>query len=101
MCNFGSGPTAKHDRSVSLKKAKDFTEKVVLKCITQPAKNKWTKMDPAMRQATIVVCFFKLVLVALESKSGVTYEDLAALGQEEVEAALGQDEAQPDQESYK
>ena len=95
------GPTAKHDRSVSLKKAKDFTEKVVLKCITQPAKNKWTKMDPAMRQATIVVCFFKLVLMALESKLGVTYEDLTALGQEEAEATLGQDEAQPDQESYK
>ena len=64
--------------------------------------NKWTKVDPAMCQATIMACVFRMVPQALELKLNVTYEALAAMSPglgvaEQVEA----DRVQDDQESWK
>ena len=52
------GPTACHDRGVSVGKARELVRNVILRRVVQPAKNKWTKMDPAFRQASLVVLFF-------------------------------------------
>ena len=76
------GPTVCHSREESLAKGKKLISRVILKCVTQPAKNKWTKMDPAFCQATLVVCFFSLIKNALEDKVRMTYEELTASGQE-------------------
>ena len=100
------GPTACHDRSESLKKAKGLVDKVILRKIGEPAQNKWTKLDPAFNQATLIVVLFMLVMHALEQKAKMTYEALAALGQAGLAAHLanplgGDDQAQENQESYK
>lgn len=92
------GPQACHSREVSLEKAKAHVDKHVLRSIGEPASNKWTKMDPACAQATLMACFFSFIKDALQLKSKVTYEELAALGQEEREHL---NRAQDDQEDYK
>ena len=51
---------------------------MILKRINQPAQNKWTKLDPAFQQTTLVVCFFSLIKQALESKAGLTYQAVEA-----------------------
>ena len=96
------GPGACHSRAESLKKAKAKVDKFVLRKIVQPAQNKWTKMDAACSQATLMVMFFSLVKNSLEHKVKTTYEDLAALGQDELAHVLGgEDQAQENQETYK
>ena len=97
LCPAGCcGPTPCYSREVSLVKANTLVKKVVFKCITQPAKNKWTKMDPAFSQATLVVCFFALVRVALEAKVRVTYAALTASGQ-----VFDEDEAAEDEQNFR
>ena len=101
------GPGACHSRAASLSKAKRLIDKIVLRKIVQPAQNKWTKMDPAFCQATLMVFFFSLIKRSLERKVRTTYEDLAALGQDQLAAVLaapqpsGEDQAQENQETYK
>ena len=70
------GPSACHDRDVSVGKACELVRKVILRRVAQPAKNKWTKLDPAFRQVALVVQFFSLVQSALEAKVGMTYADV-------------------------
>jgi hypothetical protein len=95
LCPAGCcGPTACHSREVSLQRGKTLINRVILKCITQPALNKWTKLDPAFCQATLVVVFFSLIKSALEAKVKMTYEDLTASGQV-------QDEDPTAEEDYK
>ena len=97
------GPTPCHCRKTSLEKAKRLTARVILKRIKNPAKNKWTKMHPAMAQATLIVCFFSIVQQALEAKTRVTYEELMAEGgpEEREEPQEGDGQAQDDQPSFK
>ena len=97
------GPTPCHCRKTSLEKAKRLTARVILKRINNPAKNKWTKMHPAMAQATLIVCFFSIVQQALEAKTRVTYEELMAEGgpEEREEPQEGDGQAQDDQPSFK
>ena len=57
-------------------------KQVILKRMSLPAKNKWTKMDPAFDQAVLILSFFSLVKDALELKVRTTYEALAASGQD-------------------
>ena len=92
------GPRACHSRAVSLEKAKEHVDKFVLRQLGEPASNKWTKMDPACAQATVIASFFGLVKNGLERKSQVSYEELAALSQEEKNKLH---RAQDDQEDYK
>ena len=73
-------------RADSVDKGMKLIERVVLKRIPQPAQNKWTKMDPAFCQATLVACFFGLVKSVLEVIVSVTYEALTAM----TPAAFGQ-----------
>lgn len=97
------GPTACHDRQVSLGRARGLIRRVILKRITEPAQNKWTKMDPAMCQAALVTCFFQLVQQSLEAKLGISYGELVALGPEDPDPDPDpdKDQAQADQESWK
>ena len=67
--------------------------------MAQPAKNKWTKMDPAFQAATIMMWFFSSVMAALESKAQITYEVLTASGQDVDEPA--QDDEDPEGENKK
>ena len=73
-------------RADSVDKGMKLIERVILKRIPQPAQNKWTKMDPAFCQATLVACFFGLVKSVLEVIVSVTYEALTAM----TPAAFGQ-----------
>ena len=72
------GPTPCHDRATSVLKSRELVGRVILKRINQPAQNKWTKLDPAFQQTTLVVCFFSLIKQALESKAGLTYQAVEA-----------------------
>ena len=63
-----------------------------MKRITHPAKNKWTKLDPAFNQAILIVFFFSLIKTALEVKARTTYEALTASGQVFVENVGSDDE---------
>ena len=72
------GPTPCHDRATSVLKSRDLVSCVILKRINQPAQNKWTKLDPAFQQTTLVWCFFSLIKQALESKAGLTYQAVEA-----------------------
>ena len=72
------GPTPCHDRATSVLRSRELVGRVILKRITQPAQNKWTKMDPAFQQTTLVVFFFLLIKQALERKSRITYEAVVA-----------------------
>ena len=72
------GPTPCHDRATSVLKSRELVGRVLLKRITQPAQNKWTKMDPAFQQTTLVVFFFLLIKHALERKARITYEAVVA-----------------------
>ena len=63
---------------MSVQKAKGHVDRVILKRITQPAQNKWTKMDPAFQQASLVVSFFSLISSALEAKVRTSYAALSA-----------------------
>ena len=92
------GPTPCHDRNESVRKACNLVEEVLLENMILPALNKWTKMEPAMCQALLIVCFFKVIKHVLEAKCLTTYEDLLASPQEEERET---DAAQPDQESFK
>ena len=93
------GPSACHDRNVSVERAASLIENVILKKIINPAKNKWTKMDPAMCQATLVHCFFKLIKMCLEAKCKVSYEHIQASDTQEEQNV--EDMAQGDQENFK
>ena len=67
VCPAGCcGPTACHSRDRSISRALQLIKAVVLKPIAQPAKNKWTKMDPAFCQALLMMTFFSLVQHALD-----------------------------------
>ena len=70
------GPSACHDRDVSVRKARELVRKVILRRVAQPAKNKWTKLDPAFRQVALLVHFFSLVQSALEAKVGMAYAEV-------------------------
>ena len=72
------GPTPCHDRATSVLKSRKLVSRVILKRINQPAQNKWTKMDLAFQQTTLVVFFFSLIKQALESKASLTYEAVGA-----------------------
>ena len=72
------GPTPCHDRATSVLRSRELVGRVILKRINQPAQNKWTKLDPAFQQTTLVVCFFSLIKQALESKAGLTYQAVEA-----------------------
>ena len=72
------GPTPCHDRATSVLKSRELVGRVILKRITQPAQNKWTKMDPAFQQTTLVVFFFYLIKQALERKARITYDAVVA-----------------------
>ena len=37
-----------------------LVKKVILKRTTEPAANKWTKMDPAFSQTTLQECFYEV-----------------------------------------
>ena len=58
--------------------SRELVGRVILKRITQPAQNKWTKMDPAFQHTTLVVFFFLLIKQALERKARITYEAIVA-----------------------
>ena len=98
LCPVGCcGPTPCHDRNMSVEKACKLVQEVLLENMILPALNKWTKMEPAMCQALLIVCFFKLIKHVLEARCHTTYENLTASPQEEERAT---DAAQPDQESF-
>ena len=84
-----------------MEKAKSLVEKVVLKRVKEPALNKWTKVDPAMCQATIMAVFFRVVTMALEWKVNMSYGDLAAMAPGVAEGQDEEDPVQGDQENWK
>ena len=71
------GPSACHDRDVSVRKARELVRSVILRRAAQPAKNKWTKLDPAFRQVALVLHFFSLVQLAIEVKVRMKYAEVA------------------------
>ena len=81
--------------------AMKLIERVILKRITQPAQNKWTKMDPAFCQATLVACFFGLMQNALEWLVKVTYKDLTAMTPAALGQSLGEDVVEGSPEDFK
>ena len=81
------GPSACHDRDVSVRKARELVRKVILRRVAQPAKNTWTKFVPAFRQVTLLVHFFFLVQSALEAKVGMAYAEVLSAAA----TVLGQD----------
>ena len=91
------GPTPCHDRATSVLKSQELVSRVILKRINQPARNKWTKMDPASQQTTLVVLFFYLIKQSLESKAGLTHQAVEAqygigpVGDETLEAEDGRE----------
>lgn len=59
LCLAGcGGPRSCHDRGVSVGKAFELVRNDILRRVVQVAKNKWAQMDPAFRQASLVVIFF-------------------------------------------
>ena len=65
-----------------MQRARELVRKVLLRCIVEPALNKWTKVDPAFCSSALLVFFFRLVVSALELKVGATYEAVTALSQD-------------------
>ena len=59
-----------------MRKARELVRKVILRRVAQPAKNKWTKLDPAFRQVALLVHFFSLVQSALEAKVRMAYAEV-------------------------
>ena len=89
------GPTPCYSRAVSLVKAKNMIDVVVMRRLVTPAMNKWTKLDPAFCQSTIKVCFFQMITVALERKTRTTYASVTASGQDAA-AESGEEDAEGD-----
>ena len=56
------------DREASVKKAKTLARQILSPVIVSPAANKYTKVDPCVRQSALIVCFYGLMRKALAKK---------------------------------
>ena len=71
VCPAGCcGAVAKADRETSVRRAVELAQQIITPDMTLPAMNKYTKLDPTMRQLCLMAAFHGLLRKALALKVG-------------------------------
>ena len=77
------------DRAASVDKAFGLVKRFVTPCISEPAANKYTKVDPVIRKLALATNFFGLLRRAFARKFKDTEQDESDRSDISVDAAIG------------
>ena len=82
------------DRNASVSKAFGLVKRFVAPCISEPAANKYTKVDPVMRKLALATNFYGLLRKAFARKFKETAETESERSDFSVDVAIGESQDQ-------